>query len=162
MDREATSRLVARTIRALTAEWLAEGVVPTVRAIGDGMCEEFANEVLDRIHATDPATIDVVTAAFTDDWWLRETDGEGRDLGSAVSFEADVDRLRREGAPLPDDVPDAELSLLIGAATHMWIVHDGMHHDATAPDGAEHFLLMPFFADQVAGHRNDASRPAIA
>ena len=154
---ERTSRLVAGAIRRLTAEWLAEGVVTTVREIGDGLCEEFAQGVLDRVHAADPSTIGVVTAAFTDDWWIRETDADGRDLGSTVSFECDVPRLRAEGAPLPSDIPDDELSLLIGAATHMWIVHDGIHHDATAPDGASHFLLMPFFADQIAGHRAAAS-----
>lgn len=154
----ATGDLVAATIRQLTREWLDDGTVAAVREIGDGLCEEFAREVLCRVHATDPSTVETVTAAFTDDWWIREQDAEGRDLGSAVSFECDIPRLRDEGAPLPSGMPDDELSLLIGAATHMWIVHDGLHHDATAPDGRHHFLLMPFFADQIDAHRLDRSR----
>jgi hypothetical protein len=152
--------LVSATIRDLTRQWLDEGTVTRVREIGNGLCEEFAQEALDRIHAADPHTIDIVAGAFTDDWWMRETDVQGRDLGRAVSFAADIPRLRAEGAPLPDDLTDGELSDLVGCATHMWIVHDGVHYDATAPDGAAHFLLMPFFADQIAGYRADQTRRA--
>lgn len=139
--------LITATIVDLTKQWLNEGIVSTVRQIGNGLCEEFAQQVLDRLHVERPNTLNIVTAAFTDDWWLRESPD------AAICFEADIPRLRAEGAPLPDDMSDKELSQLIGCATHMWIVHDGMHYDATAPEGRSHFLLMPFFADQIAGHR---------
>lgn len=149
---------ISRNIRALTQEWLDNGTVPTVRAIGDGLCEEFAEEVLARLAVDMPAASSATSLRYTDDWWLRELDDDGNDMDAALSFEADIPRLRSEGAPLPSDMSDGELSGLIGSATHVWLEWNGLHFDATAPEGRQHFLLMPFFADQIEGYRADPER----
>ncbi len=150
--------IIAQAIRETTEEWLKDARVPTVRAIGDGQCEEFALEALERLRIADAQTADRTSLAYTEDWWIREVDEHGRDMDCAICFEADVPRLRSEGAPLPTDVDDADLSLLIGCATHVWLVWNDLHFDATAPDGRTHFLLMPFFGDQIAGYRADPER----
>ncbi|MFZ3481698.1 hypothetical protein [Sphingomonas sp. 3-13AW] len=128
-----------------------------VKEIGDGLCEEFAELVLSQILQHYPEAERDIGLGYTDDWWIRALDESGCDTGSALAFEADIDRLRTEGAPIPADITDAELSLLIGSATHVWLRWNGLHFDATAPDGSEHFLLMPFFRDQIAGYRADTS-----
>lgn len=150
--------IIARTIRDATTHWLDEGIVPTIRAIGDGQCEEFATEVMERLRRIDPDTASGTTFGYTEDWWLRELGEHGVDMDGAVCFEADIPRLRAEGAPLPLDISDLDLSLLIGGATHVWLRWNDLHFDATAPDGRTHFLLMPFFADQIAGYRADPER----
>jgi hypothetical protein len=151
---------ISRNIRSLTQEWLDAGTVPTMRAIGDGLCEEFAEEALARIAAGMPEASRAIYLRYTDDWWMRELDGKGVDMDAALCFEADIPRLRSEGAPLPADLSDHDLSGLIGAATHVWLEWNGLHFDATAPEGRPHFLLMPFFADQIEGYRRDPARPA--
>jgi len=151
---------ISRHIRSLTQEWLADGTVPTVRAIGDGLCEEFAKEALARMAAALPEASGSIHLNYTEDWWMRELDEDGVDMDAALCFEADIPRLRSEGAPLPADMSDDELSGLIGSATHVWLEWNGLHFDATAPEGRLHFLLMPFFADQIQGYRNDPARLA--
>lgn len=153
-------QIIEGAIRAVTAAWLTNGIVSTIREIGDGQCEEFATEVLDRILAEHPEARDVVVLGYTEDWWLRELDDDGNDMDEAVMFEADIPRLRSEGAPVPDDLDDDGLSEIIGQATHVWLRWNGRHFDATAPDGRDHFLLMPFFADQLEGYRQDPQRLA--
>ena len=151
---------ISRNIRSLTQEWLDDGTVPTVRAIGDGLCEEFAEQALARIAAELPEASSATFLRYTDDWWMRELDDDGNDMDAALSFEADIPRLRSEAAPLPVDMTDDELSGLIGSATHVWLEWNGLHFDSTAPEGRPHFLLMPFFADQIEGYRRDPERRA--
>lgn len=151
---------ISRNVRSLTQEWLDDGTVATVRAIGDGLCEEFAEAALVRIAGDRPEAASATYLRYTDDWWLRQLDEDGNDMNAALLFEADIPRLRSEGAPLPADMGDEDLSRLIGAATHVWLEWNGLHFDATAPEGRSHFLLMPFFADQIEGYRNDPERLA--
>lgn len=151
-------QIIETAICETTGRWLRTGIVQTLRAIGDGQCEEFATEVFEAIRRMDAKTAGETSLAFTEDWWLRKLDEHGRDMGGAICFEADIPRLRAEGAPLPDDIDDENLSLLIGQATHVWLHWRGLHFDATAPAGQSHFLLMPFFADQIAGCRADPER----
>jgi hypothetical protein len=154
------SAALTEAIRTLGAEWVSSGRVPCIRSIGDGHCYEFARGVMDRLGVDEHGAgwlpedshgrlIDCVT----EDWWSRLHDDDGSDAGEADAFVADLARLRREGAPLPDGIEDddQEFADVLGSMTHNWLVLDGRHYDATCPEGVGHFLLMPFFADQVAG-----------
>jgi len=152
--------MLASAIREQTAEWLAEGRVETVREIGQGHCYDFAEAVMDRLgmpgHGSGWSPEDShgqLIDCVTDDWWRRVLNDDGSDAGEADTFVMDLARLRREGAPLPVGVEDddEDFATFLGSATHDWLVLDGRHHDATCPEGAVHFLLMPFFADQIAG-----------
>lgn len=126
---------IETAIRRQTQEWLSTGKADSVHAIGSGLCYEFAEELLDRL-----SDIPGIALGETESWWSDD-------------FHADIAKLRSEGAPLPKHLSDRDLAHLIGAATHMWIIWNGMHFDATAPEGREHFLLMPFFADQLSHAR---------
>lgn len=162
-----TGAVLSQAIRDQIAEWIADGTVADVRAIGDGPCYEFAEAVMERLgvegHGCGLSPEDShgrLIDCVTEDWWARELNDDGSDAGEAECFVADIARLRREGAPLPCGLDDDALANVIGSATHNWLVLDGRHHDATCPDGAEHWLLMPFFADQIAGEiqaRRDAA-----
>lgn len=152
MTPDLTHALISAAIRTQTAEWLASGKVPNVRAIGNGWCYDFCEELYARLGFEDDYVYEVgpLEKRQTEDWWMRISDDE------AECFCADIPRLRAEGAPLPDDLDDRTLSGLIGAATHEWISFEGLHFDATAPEGVDHWLKMPFFANQIAGRQAEA------
>jgi hypothetical protein len=161
--------MLATAIREEAAEWIAVARVATIREIGQGHCYDFAEAVMDRLgmpgHGSGWLPEDShgrLIDCVTDDWWRRVLNDDGTDAGEAECFVADIARLRREGAPLPTGLDDEVLSDVIGSATHNWLVLDGRHHDATCPDGADHFLVMPFFADQIAGEIEARSKNGIA
>lgn len=152
------SSALTEAIRTLAAEWISSGQVSCVRSIGNGQCYEFARGVMERLRQGEHGAgwmpedshgrlIDCVT----EDWWSRIVDDDGIDIGEAEPFTMDIARLRAEGAPLPEGIADEDddFARILGSMTHDWIVLDGKHYDATCPDGASHFLLMPFFADQI-------------
>ena len=135
-----TCQAITSAIHALISEWIEEGRIKHPRHIGDGQCEDFANELADRLHH-----VEGLEVLWSDSWWIDD-------------FVADIDRLRKEGAPLPLGVEDRHLADLIGSATHAWIHWNGQHFDATAPEGKDHFLEMPFYADQIDMLRKGAVR----
>lgn len=143
--------LIQEVILDLTAKWIEDDLITKPRDVGDGQCEEFAQAVISAL----PRDRDI-TLAYTEDWWSRVILPDGTPSpDEAVTFHADIPRLRAEGAPLPVDIPDDALANLIGGATHVWICWNGQHFDASAPEGRPHFLDMPFFADQISGLRDE-------
>ena len=155
-------------IRAQIDEWIADGTVPDVRTIGGGHCYDFTAAVMERMGVSDDHGAGRLPAesaghlidCVTEDWWVRILNTDGSDAGEAEPFVADNPRLRREGAPLPDGINEDDLAGAIGSMTHNWLVLDGRHYDATCPEGAEHWLLMPFFADQISKLKNACRQSA--
>ena len=155
-DKPTTAELSAAIVAEREA-WIMAGTVADARAIGDGHCYDFAQAVMRRLgvagHGAGYAPEDSharLVDVVTEDWWTMVVDDDGDE--EADPFHMDIPRLRREGAPLPSGIDDDTLAGLLGAMTHNWLVLDGRHHDATCPEGADHFLLMPFFANQLSGH----------
>ena len=139
--------LITRTIRDQVSEWIALGRVSSAREVGDGQCEEFAKELLARLGADNG-----INLSYSEYWWQRITLPDGSPSpDEAECFVTDIRRLRAEGAPLPEGIPDDRLASLLGAATHVWITWNCLHFDASAPDGRAHWIEMPFYADQIAG-----------
>lgn len=154
-----TPALLTETIHSTVADWIAAGRIADTFEIGNGHCYDFADEIMNRLGSTEYGNGYTPTDSFgrlidvcTEDWWARVLRPDGTDAGEAEAFTIDIARLRREGAPLPgwirDD--DTEIAQTIGSMTHNWLVLDGRHYDATCPEGADHFLVMPFFANQIA------------
>lgn len=129
---------ITSTIRKLISEWIAEGEVKNVYQIGSGQCYEFADELEYRLQK-----IPGVNRAETEDWWIDD-------------FSMDIGLLRRQCVELPKNINDNDLSYILGAATHAWITWNGLHFDATAPEGVACFTQMPFFADQISAFQQAA------
>jgi hypothetical protein len=154
-----TRETLAQAIRDQTAEWLADGTVATVREIGQGRCYDFAEAVMIRLGVGDEHeegwmpedSHGKLVDCVTEEWWSRVLKDDGTDAGEAETFHADLKRLIAEGAPLPPSIKadDEDFAWFLGSATHNWLVLDGRHHDASCPDGADHWLLMPFFSNQI-------------
>ena len=134
--------------------FIERGIVANRRAIGDGHCYDFAEQIFQSI----PEDVDI-RIAYTEDYWKRAILPDGSpDPDEAEMFVMDIDRLKAEGVWLPHDIPHEDLSLLLGQATHAWLVFNGRHYDATSPEGKEHFTQMPFFADQITGYQKELSK----
>lgn len=165
-----TATTLGAMIRSTLAEWIAEGRVADAREVGDGHCYDFARTVMENLgsdeHGAGYMPSDShgrLLDCVTEDWWSRVLDDDDEDMEEAEAFTIDIARLRREGAPLPEGIEDDDEGFAqeVGSMTHNWLVLDGVHYDASCPDGACHFLLMPFFSDQisrlVADRRIDAT-----
>jgi hypothetical protein len=143
-------------IRKTIGEFVADeerSDVLTAYDIGNGHCFDFAEAVMTRIGLEDEYSSEEGPVTFL------ETDGFWEEM-----FVADLDAMRAFGETLPDDIEEFELANLLGGATHQWLVFDGRHYDASAPDGRDRFLDLPFFADQIANLRvrlSSASAPGM-
>lgn len=135
---------IGNAIHAVIARWIGDGRITEAAEVGNGGCEEFADEVMVLLREREPSIAKDADIAWSDEWWAEGHEG---------TFLADIPRMRAEGMPLPDGFDDNELANLFGAMTHAWIVHEGRHYDATAPDGRAYFLGMPFFAGQIEAAR---------
>lgn len=137
---------IQETIR----EWIDNGTVPNVRTIGSGHCYDFAEDVMTRLGLHDDYMWGrgPIEAKHTEDYWASE-------------FSFDIKKLQDAGEPVPTDIPLKEFATRIGAATHEWLYFQGRHYDATAPEGVDHFLDIPFFKNQIEGLRAElgAKRP---
>lgn len=146
-----TPEELAAAIRATIEDFVANVPgVETVGDIGNGNCFDFAEAVFRRLGAESDychGGCSGLSLGETDDFWKED-------------FVADLDRWRRAGESLPDDIPEDELADLLGSATHQWVVLCGRHHDATAPEGVDRILDMPFFADQIDALRRRMSAAA--
>lgn len=132
------STTLPTAIRTMRDRYAARGV--TAYAIGNGLCDDFARDVLE--------------LWIGEDWMGR--DGEGFDFVETGNF------VVREGndamdwdwpllaahwnmAP-PDDVdPDVLTNVAQHEPGHVWIAVDGRHYDAESPDGVASFLDLNFF-----------------
>jgi hypothetical protein len=116
-----------KVINAVRSDWIARGLIERPEDVAKGMCEDFANEVADRLAKQGLKA----TVRWSDEWWSDD-------------FVMDITRLQLENAPLPN-AADKDLSLLLGAMTHAWVEVDGMIYNAEAPKGVKHFMELPFF-----------------
>lgn len=146
--------LLPAIIVSLRDEYAAQGV--TAYDIGNGHCEDFANEVLRRW--------------IGDDWMFLEGQDVGFQTLETVNLihpdggEWDWDLLARHWGTTPPVGSDP--AVLTGVAqcepNHIWITTGGQHYDVDHPEGVDtHFELMFFrrWIDTVAGNRNEGTAP---
>ena len=122
--------LIEMAIRERLIEIIGEGLDKSASQINNGGCEDFALAVLE-----DLGHMQGVELVWSDAWWKED-------------FLADIDALRSEGAPLPENIDDARLARIIGQATHAWLSWNGLCFDAEAPQGKNHFLELPIYQRQ--------------
>lgn len=125
---------ITAAIRSLLEEWMAADKVKSAREVGSGLCYEFCDKIEERL-----SDLSGITRCETEYWWKD-------------AFIADIDKLKEAGQ-FPDQwgvIPNIEM--VIGSATHAWISWNGLHFDATAPEGCKQFLQMPFFLDQITAY----------
>lgn len=143
---------LTEAIKVTLAEYIVSGDVTCAYEIGDGFCEDFANDVLAKFGIDALAELESAKTGIgpytigSDEFW-------------SDTFYMDLTALRDIGEPIPDDLPADRVASLLGTATHIWIHMGGKHYDAMNPEGVEHFLQLSFFAAQLDGLRKELAAP---
>ncbi len=130
--------LLPDIIRSMVVEYEAKGVKE--RDIGNGWCDDFARDVLERW--------------IGDDWIFK--DGKGFDYVETGCFvireghdaiDWDWDLLAKHWDITPPQQHSMET--LVEVATwepgHMWITAGKRHYDAESPEGVDSFFELKFF-----------------
>jgi len=95
--------------------------------INNGLCEDFAVAVSRRL---------------TDPWTMLDSDNFTTPHRTKVDWVL-VDEHWGGKALTPERRERIEYLIRLG---HRWLLVNGRHYDATAPEGVEHFFDLPFFA----------------
>jgi len=118
------------TIKDLRAKYIATGEAESYYQINNGLCEDFAMDVIALMGGYTDNLFDVETGNFTDDDDLIDVD-----LLKSYWNMAPPDNMSW------DDVQAAGM----GDASHVWVVCDKRHYDAECPEGVDSFLDLPIF-----------------
>jgi hypothetical protein len=131
---------IGRIVREIIDEWIGNTDIMSPCDINKGLCYEFAEELAARIASE---TRFEAKVRFSEEYWKKDLQSHQYD-----AFVADVALIRSTKIWLPDFIGDYELSLLLGGATHAWVECEGLHYDATTPQGVNHFTRLKFYQDQ--------------
>lgn len=141
-------------IVALRAEYEARGI--TAYDIGNGLCDDFARDVLSRW--------------VGEDWIMRDGQGfEHLETGNFIvwddgcAMDWDWALMERHWSITPPEgvAPDVMLSMAQIEPGHVWISTGGRHYDAEHPEGVPSFFELMFFrrwADSIAAHRTEPTK----
>jgi len=123
-----THEQLMEAIIDLRERWIADGEAPSAYEINNGLCEDFAQAVVDRFGGE----TDGLQIIWGDN---LSVDGEG--------YEWDVDLLREHwaGSAPTHGLDWADIRGDIPA--HAWIVLDGRHYDAECPEGVDNLFELP-------------------
>lgn len=141
--------LLPGIIVSLRSEYEARGI--STYEIGNGLCDDFARDVLERW--------------IGEDWILRDGQGfEHLETGNFIVWDdgcaMDWDwplMARHWGISPPVGIaPDVLVSMAQIEPGHVWISAGGRHYDAEHPQGVASFFELMFFRrwmDSIAAHR---------
>jgi len=135
---------ITAAILSLTNAWMAAGRIQTISEIGSGQCYDFCDEIQERL-----VGITGIIRCETEDWWID-------------TFKVDIDKLKAAGQMPAEWEGIQNLPGIIGSATHAWISWNNIHFDATAPEGRDRFLDIPFFRDQIEKQAGNTHGPQEA
>lgn len=135
----ASPETLTAAIHHFVEEFKKKGISP--EQIGDGHCFEFARAVMRHFgNQENPKFHLIGTEDFCE---------------PPHNEELDIALVKKHwGAHFPSDVPNKVWKEL-GGATHEWIVLDGMHYDAEAPQGVPSFVDLPFFKRWIENLRGE-------
>lgn len=98
----------------------------TAYQINNGLCEEFAEDVLEDLGGYSDDSFELVTEDFSDEWGIIQP-----------GFKSIYGNL-------PHKV-EKEIDLPF----HVWIFHKGKHYDAEKPEGVKNFFNLPIFKRSI-------------
>lgn len=141
---------ITQIIREVRDEFLTKGKASSFWHINDGLCSDFAREVLETL----PGGVngkhgfrDVENLSF-----MNTSEGEGESW--------DWNLLREHwGITTPDGLSKAEFES-ISFGQHVWITDGSMHYDAECPEGVKDFFDLPIFKSYIDAAKEKASEVA--
>jgi hypothetical protein len=120
-----------------TLKAMMVGVWTSPEKINQGMCGEFAAQVMKRFGLELWGKSPTLRSTNTK-WYYGDDDNT-----------MDLDRLREMGEPVPEGIDERKLAYELGSV-HYWLCFEGRHYDAECLGGTDHFLNLPFFQNIIA------------
>jgi hypothetical protein len=125
--------LVSAAIKELRSEYIASGEAPSYFEINNGLCEDFAEEVLSRLRAAHGRREDLFTVGG-ENFYLCDD-----------SERWDADLLKRHWGIAPPEHFTWAMLDEVGFGHHVWLTSGGRHFDAECPEGVDSFFELPLF-----------------
>lgn len=123
--------LIAAAIRILRSEYIREGNAPSYYEINNGLCDEFAETISNRLrHHLEEGALEIVENISMLD---EQTGG----------WDADLLAINYGGFP-PEHFCCEQLDAL-QFGNHVWLTDGLRHYDAECPDGVKSFFDLPIF-----------------
>lgn len=132
---------ISKIVRNLAKNYQEENKC-TLWQINNGLCVEFAEDLLDQLGGYGPETYELHTDNFFN---LMG------DKGSTAAFKDENGKYYFENyGVFPSDLdPDG----FYDVGVHVWLYHQGKHYDAEAPNGVTNFLDLPLFKRAINRYR---------
>lgn len=132
--------LVSTAIKTLRDEYIASEEAPSYFEINNGLCEDFAEEVLSRLRAAHGRHEDLFTVGSEN--FFRPDDSE----------RWDANLLKRHWGITPPEHFTWAMLDDVGFGYHVWLTSGGRHFDAECPEGVDSFFELPLFRRYLVCH----------
>lgn len=131
---------IADKVRNLRSEYISSDWSPSYYQINNGLCEDFAEELLRRLESEFGKSDTLFTVAIENFYKSdHDTDWDDKLLETHWSIRP------------PDSLSwDALNKLNFGS--HIWLTFEKRHYDAECPEGVNNFLDLPIFRRTIIHH----------
>lgn len=134
---------VQTTIEKLRDEYISSGEAESEYQINNGLCVNFASDIILRLKSEIPSLQDICGENF-----MRGEDGD--------ESENDVWDQALLSEHWPKISPTNGLTWAdmdqIGFGFHVWVSCEGRHYDAECPEGVDNFFNLPLFRRYIEGY----------
>lgn len=137
-------------VRALRQSFIGAGVAPSYFQINNGLCEDFAIDLVARLAVNKITAVDICNENFM-------TGEDGDECGNDVWDWALL--AKHWGIAPPAGTTAVEIDQ-IDFGGHVWIAIGRRHYDAECPDGVESFFDLPLFRRYIVKHLRTNGVPA--
>lgn len=144
MASPAAIEILKKAVIDLRDQYIDEGA-DDARDINRGQCEDFAEDLREKFADKGFATARDISI---DEYMQPMLDGDDNNYG--YPFDRELLEASFPGFKPPkelsmDDLDHVSSYASFSPGTHVWVVHEGRHYDAEAPEGVESPFELPFF-----------------
>lgn len=139
--------VISAAVKALRAEYIAAGRAPSYFEINNGLCEDFAEELVKRLRAMHGRREDLFTVCNQN--FFKTDDSENWDAAL----------LKKHWTMAPPEHFTWELLNTVDFGYHVWLTSGGRHYDAECPEGVDSFFDLPLFRRYLACHMRERGIP---
>ena len=136
------AEVVSDAVKLLRGEYINDGAAPSYFQINNGLCEDFAEELLDRLRLVHGGREDLFTVCNENFQVQDECDRDGWDTRLLISH---------WGIRPPEHFTWPVLNE-VHFGGHVWLTCGGKHFDAECPDGVDSFFELPLFRRCLVRH----------
>lgn len=123
-------------IMKMRDRYISEGRAPSYYEINNGLCDDFASDVIAELPHMREHILDVANHSFM---MGQDGDETENDIFDIELLKQHWPKVRPLHGLTWDDINSIDFGL------HVWMVYEGRHYDAECPHGVENFFSLPLF-----------------